>query len=146
MSADSKNKKKIRYSNFIKKDTEKSDRLIFNEASVKRGRRNPRKSLGIKTGDDVLIISGDEKGKIGKVLKVFPRLEKGKVIVEGINIQKKHSKRPGEEKGQIIEREGKISRSKVSLYYTGEDGVKRPTRIKKENNKRVAVKTGKPID
>ncbi len=42
----------------------------------------------IKKGDQVIVISGDDKGKIGKVIRVFP--EKGRVIVEGVNIVKKH--------------------------------------------------------
>ncbi len=58
--------------------------------------------MKIKTGDTVLIISGKDKGKRGKVIKSLPR--EGKIIVEGINIRKKHvrPRREGE-KGQIVE-------------------------------------------
>ena len=58
--------------------------------------------MKIKKGDQVLIISGKNKGKKGKILKALPREEK--VVVEGINIRKKHlrGRRMGE-KGQIIE-------------------------------------------
>lgn len=42
----------------------------------------------IKKGDQVVVISGDDKGKVGKVIKVFP--EKERIIVEGVNIVKRH--------------------------------------------------------
>ena len=48
------------------------------------------KSLHVKTGDMVYVISGKDKGKTGKVVKVFPN--KGKVVVEGINVVTKHIK------------------------------------------------------
>lgn len=56
----------------------------------------------IKTGDTVKIIAGKDKGKIGKILQTFPRLNR--VVVEGANISKRHlrSRRQGE-KGQTIE-------------------------------------------
>lgn len=58
--------------------------------------------MKIKKGDTVLIISGKDRAKKGKVLEVFPK--EGKILVEGINLRKKHqrSKRTGE-KGQIVE-------------------------------------------
>lgn len=58
--------------------------------------------MKIKKGDTVLIISGKDRTKKGKVLEVFPK--EGKILVEGINLRKKHqrSKRTGE-KGQIVE-------------------------------------------
>ncbi|HOK00525.1 MAG TPA: 50S ribosomal protein L24 [Candidatus Pacearchaeota archaeon] len=57
--------------------------------------------MKIKKGDNVLIISGKDKGKKGKVIKVLPG--EGKIIVEGMNLRKKHvrPKREGE-KGQIV--------------------------------------------
>jgi len=58
--------------------------------------------MKIKKGDQVLIISGKDKGKKGKVLKVFPK--ERKVLVEGINLRKKHQKpKRAEQKGQIVE-------------------------------------------
>ena len=44
--------------------------------------------MKIKTGDTVIVISGDDKGKTGKVIKALPKEEK--VIVEGVNVNKKH--------------------------------------------------------
>jgi len=68
----------------------------------------------IKKGDTVLIISGKDKGKKGKVLEVFPK--ERKVMVEGINLRKKHQKpKKSGEKGQIVELPGPISVSNTKL-------------------------------
>lgn len=69
--------------------------------------------LHIKKGDTVTILSGDDKGKTGKVLKAFPAARK--VLVEGINVVKKHerSRRQGQ-KGQVVERSLPIAASKVA--------------------------------
>jgi large subunit ribosomal protein L24 len=70
--------------------------------------------MKIKKGDTVLVISGKWKGKVGKVLKAFPKEKK--VLVEGVNIVKKHLRAGGKrEKGQIIEIEKPIYVSKVKL-------------------------------
>lgn len=70
--------------------------------------------MKIKKSDIVLIISGKDKGKKGKVLKVLPKEEK--IIVEGINLRKKHirPKRSGE-KGQVIEVPSPLHVSNVKL-------------------------------
>jgi large subunit ribosomal protein L24 len=58
--------------------------------------------MKIKTGDNVIVISGKDKGLSGKVLKAFPR--DNKVIVEGINKKKRHQKpRQEGKKGQVVE-------------------------------------------
>ena len=68
--------------------------------------------MHIKKGDTVKILSGDDKGKTGKVLKVFPK--EGKVIVEGANMMKKHQRPRREgEKGQTVERAVPMYASKV---------------------------------
>ena len=73
-------------------------------------------NMFVKTGDTVVLLTGDEKdrGKKGKVLAVSPK--EGKVIVEGINIVKKHVKprKAGDPSG-IIETEGAIYASKVQV-------------------------------
>ncbi|ACF10615.1 ribosomal protein L24 [Chlorobaculum parvum NCIB 8327] len=68
--------------------------------------------LHVKKNDDVVVIAGNDKGKSGKVLKVFP--QKGRVIVEGVNIRKRHM-RPTQTspQGSIIEREFPIHASNV---------------------------------
>ncbi len=68
--------------------------------------------MHVKTGDKVMVISGKDKGKTGKVLQVSPK--EGKVIVEGINMVTKHvkPKRMGEQ-GGIVKAEGALYASKV---------------------------------
>lgn len=68
----------------------------------------------VKSGDKVLILSGKDKDKTGKVLEVMPRT--GKVIVEGVNIIKRHQ-RPTRDnpQGGIMEKEGPIYSAKVML-------------------------------
>lgn len=109
-----------------------------------KGRRNPRRSWHIKVGDEVIILSGDDKGKTGKVLAVFP--EEAKVIVEGINIQKRHQKLPGQESGSITDRPGKMWIWKVSRYVEI-NGKNVPTRVKKDSNgKKIAIKNNEILE
>lgn len=68
--------------------------------------------LHVKTGDTVVILTGKDKGKSGKVLKAFPR--KNLVLVEGVNVRKKHEKpRKTNQKGQIVEKAMPIHASNV---------------------------------
>jgi len=68
--------------------------------------------MHVKKGDTVMILSGEEKGKSGKVLEVFT--SKNLVVVEGINMRKKHQKpRKQGQKGQIIDKRQPIHASKV---------------------------------
>ena len=70
--------------------------------------------MKIKKGDTVLIISGKDRGKKGKVLKVFPK--ERKILVEGVNLVKKHQKPRREgEKGQIIQLPKPIDVSNAKL-------------------------------
>ena len=71
----------------------------------------------VKKNDTVVVISGKDKGKTGEVLKVYPKT--GKVLVQGINIVKKHQKATrNQAESAIIEREAAINSSKVMLYCT----------------------------
>jgi len=81
--------------------------------------------LGIKKDDTVMVIAGEEKGKKGRVLEVDPK--KNRVIVERVNIIKKHMK-PSRKytQGGIIEKEAPIHRSNVMLVCPKCD---EPTRI-----------------
>ncbi|MBQ3792232.1 MAG: 50S ribosomal protein L24 [Clostridia bacterium] len=95
------------------------------------------KRVHVKTNDTVIVVSGDDKGKTGKVLEVS--VKEGKVIVEGINMVKKHTKpRPPKEQGGILTVEGAMYASKVQLYCTK---CKKPTRAshKIENGKKTRV-------
>lgn len=70
--------------------------------------------MKIKKDDTVLIISGKDRGKKGKVLRVFPK--ENRILVEGINLRKKHQKpKRGGEKGQIIELPAPIDISNAKL-------------------------------
>ncbi len=69
-------------------------------------------TLHVKKGDTVVILAGNEKGKTGKVIKVFPKT--GLVVVEGIGMHKKNQKaRTAGQKGQIINKHHPIQASKV---------------------------------
>jgi len=69
--------------------------------------------MHIKKGDTVKILSGDDKGKTGKVAKAFPGI--GKIVIEGVNTVKKHERsRKQGAKGQIVERAMPIHASKVA--------------------------------
>lgn len=70
--------------------------------------------MRIKKGDTVLIISGKDRGKKGKILQDFPK--QGKIIVEGANLRKKHIKpRKAGEKGQIVEMSSPFYASNVKI-------------------------------
>jgi len=70
--------------------------------------------MKIKKGDLVLVISGKDKGKKGKVLRAFPK--ERKVLVEEVNLRKKHRKpRKMGERGQIIQLPGPIDISNLKL-------------------------------
>lgn len=81
--------------------------------------------MKIHKNDNVMIISGNDRGKSGKILKVFPN--KSKVIVEGINLRKRHSK-PSQKnpQGGIIEKESPIDASNVMLIDPNNN---EPTRL-----------------
>jgi len=70
--------------------------------------------IHVKSGDQVAIISGEDRGKKGKVLEVHPKT--GRVIVDGINIQKKHTRATQTNpQGGIIEKPGPIDASNVAV-------------------------------
>lgn len=82
------------------------------------------KKVHVKTGDTVVIISGKDRGKKGKVMQVSP--SEGKVIVENANFVSKHVKpRKMGEPGGIIKAESAIYASKVQIYC---DRCKKPVR------------------
>ncbi len=101
--------------------------------------------MKIRKGDTVQIISGTDAGKVGRVIKVY--LDRDRILVEGINIVKKHT-RPSQDnpQGGIIEKEASIHVSNTLLMVGG-----KPTKIRYkilEDGKkvRVAKKTGEVID
>ena len=69
--------------------------------------------LKVKKGDEVVVITGKNKGKKGKILSVFPK--ENKAIVSGINLVKKHTKPSQNSEGGIIQKELPIHISNISL-------------------------------
>jgi large subunit ribosomal protein L24 len=102
--------------------------------------------IKIRTGDTVKVLSGKDKGKTGKVLKVLPKF--GKVVVENINIHTKfeRSRRPGQP-GQKISAAAPFGVSKVMLIDSNSG---KPTRVgyqflENGTKQRIARKSGKAI-
>jgi len=103
----------------------------------------------IKKGNIVLITTGKDKNKRGKILTVLSK--KNKVIVEGLNLKKKHIK-PKEkgQKGQIVEISGPIDISNVKLICSNckkatRTGIKIEIKEKKKIKKQTCKKCGKEI-
>ena len=101
----------------------------------------------VRKGDTVVVVAGKERGKRGMVLRVIP--EKGRVVVERINMVKKHQ-RPTQKvrQGGIIEREGPIHLSNVMLVDPNSD---KPTRVGMKalsdgKKVRVAKRSGEMLD
>ncbi|MBP5327775.1 MAG: 50S ribosomal protein L24 [Bacteroidales bacterium] len=91
--------------------------------------------MHVKKGDMVQVIAGDDKGKIAKVLKVIP--EKNRAIVEGVNVNKKHTKPSAKNtQGGIVDVEAPVHISNLMVV----EG-KTPTRI----GRRIDEKTGKLV-
>ena len=101
--------------------------------------------MKIRKGDTVQIMSGTDAGKVGRVIKVY--LDRDRILVEGINIVKKHT-RPSQDnpQGGIIEKEASIHVSNT-LLMTGGKPTKVGYKILEDGKKvRVAKKTGEVID
>ncbi len=105
--------------------------------------------LKIRTDDRVVVISGTDKGKVGRVTRVDPRRER--VYVEGMNIVKRHQRpvagRPNLEVG-VVEKEGAIHISNVALADPRDD---KPTRVairrtEQGGRMRVAKRSGTEFD
>ena len=99
----------------------------------------------IKTGDNVVVIAGKDKGKTGNILSVIKN--KDRVVVEGVNIVKHHRKATQESPGKIEEKEASNHISNVS-HLDPDTG--KPTRVKYEVKdgvkKRVSVTSGSLLD
>ncbi|MDG5473770.1 50S ribosomal protein L24 [Jeotgalibacillus sp. ET6] len=102
--------------------------------------------MHVKKGDNVMVISGKDKGKTGTILAAFPK--KDRVLVEGVNIVKKHSK-PSQmnPQGGITNMEAAIHVSNVMLI---DPKTNEPTRVgyKVEDGKKVRIskKSGESLD
>ena len=102
--------------------------------------------MKLKTGDKVVVIAGKDKGEEGLITKTLSK--DNKVIVEGVNIVKKHNKPNGADGGTITEMEAPIHASNVMII---DPKTKKPTRIghstdKKGKKTRIAKKSNESID
>jgi large subunit ribosomal protein L24 len=120
--------------------------LVYKKARRRRHTETPeRVKIRITKGDTVQVMSGDEKGKRGKVLHVYPKT--GRITIEGINIVKRHRRASQNIEGGIIEFAAPIHHSKAMLIDP-KTGV--PTRVRRRKDtdgtvERIAVKSGQPI-
>lgn len=102
-------------------------------------------SIKLRKHDSVKVISGKSKGTVGRIISVLAA--DNKVIVEGVNIAKKHQKPgKGSEKGGIVDKAMPIHVSNVMLVNKGNEPVKLRKTV--ENGKRIRVekKSGKSVD
>ena len=103
--------------------------------------------MHVKKGDTVVVISGKDKGKKGKVLQAFPK--DSRVIVEGVNMATKHQK-PNQQmqQGGIIHREAPIHVSNVMIFdKKAGQGVRVGQKVLNNGEKvRVSKKTGEVLD
>lgn len=95
-------------------------------------------SLDIKKNDTVLVIAGDDKGKRGRIVDVMPG--PGRVMVESVNIVKKHMKpNKNMQQGGIIEREAPVNRSNVMLICPKCDKPTKTGNNILENGKKIRL-------
>lgn len=106
-----------------------------------------RYKVHVKKGDTVQVIAGQEKGKVGEVLRVLP--ETSAVVIKGVNVKTKHVKPQGEgESGQITTFEAPIHSSNVMLYSTKQKVASRVCYTFNSEGRKVRMlkKTGEIID
>ena len=104
------------------------------------------KNLHVKKGDTVMVVTGKDRSKTGKVLQILPKKEG--VLVEGLNIVKRHTRPRGNVAGGINEKEAPIHISNVMIYCAK---CKKPVRTRMsllEDGKkvRICVKCGESFD
>jgi len=122
-------------------------RLVYRK-SERRGtaeQRGPRPKLHITKGDRVRVMTGEDAGTEGTVLRVIPKA--GRVVVEGVNMVTKH-RRPGpNDEGGIIHFPAPVDVSNVMLL---DPKTSEPTRVRRKKDQdgtveRLSVKSGQPI-
>ena len=123
----------------------KTDRAR-NKGQKRHAQNAERVKLHVTTGDTVKVVRGDDKGHVGKVIRVYRKT--GRVTVEGANIVKRHRKaRTAEEQGGIVSFEAPIHASNVMLLDPKSDA---PTRTRRRidadgTKERLSAKTGEAI-
>jgi large subunit ribosomal protein L24 len=123
----------------------KTDRARH-KGQKRHAQNSERVKLHISTGDTVKIVRGDDKGYVGKVIRVYRKT--GKVVVEGANIVKRHRKaKSADDQGGIIDFPAPIHASNVMLLDPKSDA---PTRTRRRidtdgTKERLSVKSGEAI-
>jgi large subunit ribosomal protein L24 len=119
--------------------------LVYKKAKRVRHQAPVRQRLHLTKGDTVQVISGDDKGKRGRVLRVHPKT--GRVTIEGVNVVKRHRRATQTTESGIVEFPAPIHHSKAMLIdpKSGE-----PTRIRRRRDadgtvERIAVKSDQSI-
>mgnify|MGYP000992434142 CR=1 FL=1 len=105
-----------------------------------------RNKMKIRKGDSVIVISGKEKGKQGTVLRAIP--DDWRVVVEGVNVVKRHTRPAAGQPGGIVEKEASIHVSNVALVDPKSGKATRVGRKRLEDgrNVRYAKASGEIID
>jgi large subunit ribosomal protein L24 len=121
----------------------KSERARY---AARHARNTERVKLAVTKGDTVRVMRGEDAGKEGKVIRVFPK--SGRLTIEGVNIVKRHRKaRRAEEESQIMEMPAPVHHSNVMLLDP-KSGT--PTRIRRRidedgTKERISAKSGDAI-
>jgi large subunit ribosomal protein L24 len=119
--------------------------LVYKKRSRLRNQPIPRVRMHVTKGDTVQVISGEDKGKRAKVLRVYPKT--GRITLEGVNIVKRHKKATQTTEAGILEFPAPIHHSKVMLLDP-KSGA--PTRVRRRIDKdgtveRISSRSGQPI-
>ncbi|HXJ31191.1 MAG TPA: 50S ribosomal protein L24 [Gemmatimonadales bacterium] len=120
--------------------------LVYKKSRRVRGTKPERHKMHFAKGDTVRVISGDDRGKEGRVLEVNRKTFR--VTIEGVNLVKKHQRaRTPEQQSEIITKAAPIAASKVMLL---DPKSGRPTRVRRRRDKdgtieRIAARSGQPI-
>ena len=119
--------------------------LVYKKAKRVRHQAPVRIRLHVTKGDTVQVISGDDKGKRGRVLRVHPKT--GRVTIEGVNIVKRHRRATQTTESGIVEFPAPIHHSKAMLIdpKSGEPSRVRRRRDADGTVERIAVKSDQPI-
>ena len=102
------------------------------------------KKFKLKKGDEVIVLTGKDKGKTGKIVKMLPK--NNKAIVSEINRVKKNQKPDNNQPGGIIEKEMPIHLSNLSYFDSAQNkGVRIGYKINKDKKVRINKSTGKEL-
>ncbi|MBR1581433.1 MAG: 50S ribosomal protein L24 [Bacilli bacterium] len=101
--------------------------------------------MKLKKGDKVIVIAGKDKKKVGVIQRAYPRLNK--VVVEGVNVRKKHQKPTQQNpEGSIVEIYAPIDASNVMLYDAkAKKGVRVGYKLEEKGKVRINKRTNEPI-